>query len=317
MATSQSPLLVIINPVSGQKDGESSLAQIVSYLDDAGADYEIRKTEKEGDAKEWARESDGFSRVIVAGGDGTIMEAMSGTVDNPHKIPLAQIPLGTANLLARALAVPLEIPEAMELALKTGVATKMDVGFLPSHDRHFAIVAGAGWDAEMIDDADREMKNKLGFFAYVVTGIKHIFDLKKSDITVTIDGERSEFNAQSLMVINVGEIYGSGIALGEDVSPYDGKLNLAIAAPKNPAGVLRLLFRVLTKRYEGSHDLRYFSGQEIKVEADPPMKLELDGDTIGETPFEARVIPSGACLIVPKKYAETKKVEFEELPSCL
>ena len=298
--------LVIMNPVSGQKDYDRLREQVETYLETAGVTFELRETEGEGDAKTWAEEAD-TDLVLVYGGDGTVMETMTGLINNERRIPLAQLPGGTANLLARALGIPVDMDEALELALN-GVAVPLDVGYLPEKDLYFSLVAGAGWDASLIEDASREIKNRLGFFAYVVTGVKNLYNLKRSRITLEIDGERHQFRAHTVMLVNVGEILGTGFALGKNMNPHDGKLNLAVASPNSLGGILKLVFRLATKRFENYRDLQYFSGTEVHVEADPPLKLELDGEAVGETPFSARVVPGGALLVVPQEYAEAKNL---------
>ncbi|GAA5484298.1 diacylglycerol/lipid kinase family protein [Haloferula sargassicola] len=300
-------VLAIVNPAAGQDQAEDILATIRRRLEESGLDFELRETEGEGDARRWAAETD-RELVLVAGGDGTVMEALSGIIENEREIPLAQIPTGTANLLARALGVPTDVDDALELALRSGVAVPMDVGHLVDHDRYFALMAGSGWDADLIKAADRDLKDKLGFFAYVITGVKSLFSLKRSRIRLTVDDRRLRFRAHTVIAINVGEIQGSGIALGSNLSPHDGKLDLAIVSPNSIGGILKVLWRLLTRRYEGATELRYFSAEKIKVEADPPLNLEIDGEPIGKTPFEAHVIPGGAMLVVPREYAENKDI---------
>ena len=306
-------ILVIVNPAAGQKDGESIVESLRKALDASGVDYELRETQGEGDARKWAKESD-HDRVLVSGGDGTVMEAMSGLIENDRDIPLAQLPTGTANLLARALALPIPMDEALDVALNTGVAVPMDVGHLIDHDRYFALMAGAGWDADLIKDADRDLKNRLGFFAYVLTGLKNLFSLKRSRIRLEIDGQARRFRAHTVIAINIGEIYGTGIALGSKLSPHDGKLDLAVVSPNNILGIFKVLFRLLTRRYTGAPDLQYFAAERIRVEATPPLNLEIDGEPIGKTPFEAVVIPGGAHLIVSREYAEAKAIGPEDSP---
>ena len=306
MEKSNTRVLVIMNPVSGQKDHDRLRKKIEAFLEAAGVAYEVRETKGEGDAKTWAEAAD-EDLVLVYGGDGTVMETMSGLIRNPRSIPLAQLPGGTANLLARALGIPVDIEKALEVALG-GVVVPLDVGYLPEKDLYFSLVAGAGWDASLIEDASREIKNRLGFFAYVLTGIKNLYNLKRSTITLELDGERHQFRAHTIMLVNVGEILGTGFQLGKDMSPHDGKLNLAIASPNSPIGILKLFYRLATKRFENYRDLQYFSGREVRVEATPPLKLELDGEPVGETPFSAHVVPGGALLVVPTKYAEAKEL---------
>ncbi|MBB5351688.1 YegS/Rv2252/BmrU family lipid kinase [Haloferula luteola] len=298
-------ILVIFNPTAGQDPAEKVRPALVQALDDGGFEYEIRETQGEGDARRWARETE-CDRVLVSGGDGTIMEAMSGLIENPRDVPLAQLPSGTANLLARALAIPIDREDALQLALHDGVAVSMDVGHLIDHDRYFALMAGSGWDADLIKAADRELKNRLGFFAYVISGLKSLFSLTRSRIQLTVDDQTFRFRAHTVIAINVGEIHGSGVALGSNLSPHDGKLDLAIVSPNSLAGILRVVFRLLTRRYDGATELRYFKAERIRVEAHPPLNLEIDGEPIGTTPFEAHVVPGGTQLIVPRDYAQAK-----------
>lgn len=299
--------LVILNPVSGQSDADEVREKVSAYLEAAGVQFEVRETQGNGDALEWAKTARDVDLVIVSGGDGTVMEVMSGLIKRRDPLPMAQLPAGTANLLARALGIPVKLEEALELAL-TGEHITVDVGYLPKRDLYFSLVAGAGWDANLIDDASREIKNRLGFLAYILTGIKNLFNLKLSAITVKVDEEVRHFRAHTVMLINVGEILGTGFKLGDDISPHDGNLNVAIVTPRTLFGLLRLFIRLLTRNFDNYRDLQFLSGKRISVEASPPLKLEIDGEAIGETPLYAEVVPEGAHLIVPQAYVEAKRL---------
>ena len=298
-------VLVIINPASGQGDQARLRERVETRLEREDLSFEVCETQGAGDALEWAQTTEA-DLVIVSGGDGTVMETMSGLIKNERDIPLAQLPGGTANLLARALGIPTETGEALELALD-GVAVPLDVGYLPERDRYFAIVAGAGWDARMIEDAPREIKDRLGFLAYVISGIKHLFALSRSDVTLEIDGTEHHFRAHTVMLINVGEIAGTDIRMGNS-NPHDGKLDLAIVTPNTLVGLVKLVYRLVTGQLENYRDLRTFSAERVRVSASPPLEVQIDGETLGETPFEAEVVPSGALLVVPKSYAEEKGI---------
>lgn len=298
-------VLVIRNPASGQGDPEGLRDILVNHLEEKGVTYEIRDTQGEGDALKWAQEAKDVDLVIASGGDGTIMEAMSGLIKNERAIPLAQLPAGTANLLARAFGIPTDPVEALEVAL-SGVAVSTDVGYLPEHDRYFALVAGAGWHAQLVEDASRDLKNKLGLFAYVVTGVKNLFRLQRSRIDLEIDGQHQMYRANTVMIINIGEIVGVDHKMGQNISAHDGKLDLSIASPQTLFEVLRLTFRMLTKQYESYSNLRYFSASSIRVTAAPPLEVQIDGESIGQTPLYAEAVPDGALLIVTEAYAAEK-----------
>jgi diacylglycerol kinase (ATP) len=300
--------LVIMNPVSGQSDPGDTRATIEGRLGREGLRYEIRETREAGDALRWAQQAveEGFDLLIVSGGDGTIMEAMTGMIKGGGELPLAQLPQGTANLLARALGIPTDQEGALETAL-AGKAVRLDVGYLPREDRYFALVVGAGYDARMIGDASRELKNALGFAAYVVTGIKNLFTLRPSRIELEIDGRRMRLRAHTVLIINVGEINEANIALGPNIQPHDGKLDVMILSAASLLGALRTIGRILMRRFDDSKSLRYLSASRIRLTARPPLPTQIDGEELGTTPLEVEAVPDGALLIVPQSYRSAKE----------
>lgn len=301
-------VLIIVNPVSGQQDPAETRQLLGDRFTHEQISYEVRETKEAGDALNWAEQAanDGFDLVVASGGDGTIMEAMSGLIKGGSKIPLAQIPAGTANLLARALLIPTEPAEALDVVF-TGKAERLDVGYLPDEDRYFALVAGAGYDAQLIGDASRELKNVLGFAAYVVTGIKNVFKLRPARIELEVDGKKRRVRAHTLMIVNVGQIGDGAIALGPNIHPHDGKLDLMIVSSATVLGALRILFRILTRRFDGQGDLQYISASRIRITARPPLPTEIDGEQLGQTPLYAEAVPEGALLLVPQEYQAVKE----------
>jgi YegS/Rv2252/BmrU family lipid kinase len=299
--------LVIMNPVAGRHDAADTRALIEQRFARAQIAYEIRETREAGDALRWAEQAadDGFDLVIVSGGDGTIMEAMSGLIKGGSTVPLAQLPAGTANLLARALGIPTDQTEALE-AVFSGKPARIDVGYLPREDRYFALVAGAGYDARLIGDASRELKNALGFGAYILTGIKNLFTLKRARIDLEVDGKRLRLRAHTVLIINIGQVDAANIALGPDIHPHDGKLDLMIMSSASLLGALRLALRILTRRFDDTQGLRYMSASRIRVSARPPLPTQLDGEQLGTTPLEVEAVPGGALLVVPEAYIEAK-----------
>ncbi|WP_026369976.1 diacylglycerol/lipid kinase family protein [Kallotenue papyrolyticum] len=295
--------LVIINPVSGRHDPAETQQMLEDRLAAEGLAYEVRATRAAGDALRWAQAAadEGFDLVIASGGDGTIMEAMSGLIKAGATIPLAQIPVGTANLLARALGISSDPAEAIEVIF-SGKQVRLDVGYLPDEDRYFALVAGAGYDAQLIGDASRELKNRLGFAAYVLTGIKNLFKLRRSRVELEIDGRRRRFRAHTVMVANIGTLGAGALALGPNIHPHDGKLDLIVISSASLAGALRILWQLLTGRFEGNANLRYFSASRVRITARPPLPTQLDGEELGTTPLAAEAVPDGALLLVPQTY---------------
>lgn len=308
MSDSFKEVLVIINPVSGQRDHSVVLNEITSFFEAADVRFTVCETKGKGDARRWAKETKA-DLVLVSGGDGTVMEAMSGVIENEADTPLAQLPGGTANLLARALGIPVDAQKALELSL-SGVAVPFDVGYLPEKNLYFSLIAGAGWDARLIEDATREIKNRLGFLAYVLTGIKNLFTLRRSVIKLELDGEEKIFRAHTVSLINVGEILDTNFKLGDAISPHDGKLDVAIASPTTLWGIVKLIGRLIFKRFDNYRDLQYFAVERVRLEARPALELQIDGEAIGTTPFTAEVVPNAIRLIVPETYSTTTGISL-------
>ncbi|HUQ84870.1 MAG TPA: diacylglycerol kinase family protein [Candidatus Limnocylindrales bacterium] len=161
--------LIIVNPVSGLGDPKKRRELIKNTAKEVGWIGEYEETTLRKSAGYIAKNAikKGIKHIVVCGGDGTVMEALVAAVKKPVNVGV--VPLGTGNLFARNLDLPLETEKAVKLAL-TGNAEKIDIGV--ANGKYFSIVAGMGIDVDMIKDATRELKNKLGFFAYILLQLK-------------------------------------------------------------------------------------------------------------------------------------------------
>lgn len=299
-------MLVIVNPTAGRHDAEALREQVDQVLAASLMEYEIRVTEEAGDAFAWARDAASADRVLVVGGDGTVMEAMSGLIQAGRTTPLAQVPVGTANILALALGLPQDVREATELAVH-GASVAFDVGHLPDHDRYFVLAAGVGWHADLVEDADRELKDRLGLLAYLVTGVKNLFDLNLSDVRIDIDGEVEHFRAHSAMLVNVGALRPGGAGFGGEVSPHDGKLDLVLLSERSATGIARMAYRLAVDDLASDHDVLHMASSRIRIDADPPLTVQVDGEALGVTPLTAEVVANGARLVVPAAYLRASR----------
>ena len=303
--TSAAPrrILAIVNPVSGQHDPDKTRKRIEEAAHARGAEVTIKLTEGDGDALRWAQAAadEGYDLILAAGGDGTIMEALSGQIKGGGKVPLAQLPTGTANLLARALGIATDPAKALEVAFG-GKTVHLDVGYLPELDRYFALVAGAGFDARLIEDAPRGLKNVLGFFSYLLSGIKNLFNLRHTTITIEIDGKRETRRAHTVMIVNIGSIDHLKLSLGPEIGPHDGMLDAVIVTPTGLWDMARLFVRLLLRRFENYRDLDYIRAKTISISSSPPLPVQIDGEPVGETPIHAEVVPNGALVVVPETY---------------
>jgi diacylglycerol kinase (ATP) len=298
-------VLVIINPVAGQRNASRIRSTIEAFFGEKGYPFALRESNTPGDTRDWARSAaeEGFDLVAACGGDGTVREAADGIMKSRTRVPLAQIPTGTTNFVARAMAIPMNVGGALEV-IDTGKPMPFDIGYLPEHDTYFVFVAGAGYDATLIRETPFHLKKKIGFLAYVATGIKHANAVQPVRMVLELDGKVRHLRAHTVMAVNIGTISNVGFAFAPDVDPHDGKLNVEIMSTRSLLASLFVVLKILTKRYHGFADLKHEKASRIRVTSDPPFPVEIDGDHVGMTPFSAEVIPGGMTFLVPQGYTK-------------
>ncbi len=218
----------------------------------------------------------GVRLVLACGGDGTVTACAEGVAATG--VPLAIVPIGTGNLLARNLGVPVDLGEALAVAL-TGADTPIDAG--TANGTPFVVMAGLGLDARMISDTSEPLKKRLGWAAYAVTVIKHLRD-RPMRVTLTVDGGRPvRLRPTAVIVGNVGWLRG-GVPLLPDARPDDGMLDAVALRAGGWASWLAIAVHVLLRRGESSRVTR-FVFQEMIVTTGSPQPWELDGETMGST----------------------------------
>jgi len=294
-------LLVILNPAAGQEEPARLRRALGGAFAVRGASFDLVETGGAGDARELARRAVrlGYRAVVAVGGDGTVAEAIGGVAGTG--VPLAIVPQGTANQVAGNLRLPMDVERAVEVAVN-GRAVPMDVGRLDD-GRHFALIVGAGWDAEVMAIATRAMKDRWGFWAYLYAGLRRSMAPSAALFRIDADGQRFEVRAATVLVANVGQIFHEMLPFELPIAPEssisDGLLDVCIFAPRNLSDVAAVLWKVASRRYLGDDRMLYLQAREIRIEADPPVIKQVDGDPDGMTPLHARVIPGGALVLVP------------------
>ncbi|MEE9269488.1 MAG: diacylglycerol kinase family protein [Candidatus Krumholzibacteria bacterium] len=296
-------ILVIFNPAAGQRKLSNVPRRVDEYFTQQNLDFEFRETEGAGDALRWARSAhaEGFDLVVAVGGDGTVRECVDGIMRSGAQVPLAQIATGSGNVTARAFSIPVDLKKALDL-ISTGQVKRFDVGYLPEHDRHFVFVVGAGYDARLIHDTPQHLKKSLGFFAYLLAGAKHFFTVRPVKVELELDNRVRRIKAHTVMAINIGSIAAIDWAVAPDIDAHDGKLNIMVMSSRSFLGSIIVLLKILTKRYHGYGDLKHFQAERIRVTADPPLPVQIDGEALGTTPFVAHMIPDGMPFVVPIDY---------------
>lgn len=241
--------------------------------------------------------------VIGAGGDGTIRYVADGLAHSG--IPVGLVPAGTGNLLARNLDLPLEEVEAIEVALG-GQVRLMDLVRITVDDRppeHFAVMAGIGIDAMMMDETNEDLKDKVGSAAYFVAAGKALGRLPVR-MTVQLDNNRPVRRHAMLCVIgNVGTLRGN-LTLIPGASPDDGLLDLYIASPRRFRHWAKVALRLITRRPKKDDQVDQHMGKRVRIKIHGKDNYQLDGDVVGEsTTLDAEIQPGALAICVTAQAA--------------
>jgi len=262
----------------------------------------------------------GADTVLVAGGDGTVRAVSEAMCDTG--VPLAIVPSGTGNLLARNLKLPLTDPAAMVRAVFDGRTLAMDVGWFhltrpdgEKTEHAFVVMGGIGLDAAMIANTRPQLKKKVGWVAYVDGAARSLPGAKPFRVMYQLTGRRMHSTkVQSVLVANCGSLP-AGLELIPEASVADGDLDVVVFQPKGLFGWLFVWRRVawdnsVLRRFRAGrqvltlrtkdNSVLYARGPGIDIAAQEARPVQLDGDEFGEAvSVRARVSPSALLVVVP------------------
>jgi YegS/Rv2252/BmrU family lipid kinase len=277
---------VIFNPAAcGEK-----ARRFRRQLDAIGSQCALKATTAPEDARRLAAEAvaEGFELIVAAGGDGTVHELLNGLGDAPdgfERTCLGVLPLGTANVFARELKVPLRLERAWEI-LRRGREMRIDlprVEYLANGARrkkYFAQLAGAGLDARAIELADWSLKKMTGPLAYVVGGLKALRE-PKAQIIARTGGHN--FTGELVLAGN-GRLYGGPFHIFPQADLRSGLLDICVFPRVNWLTLLRCAPGLLLRRKLPERLVRRFRASTFELTGGPAAGLELDGEWVGHLP---------------------------------
>lgn len=240
----------------------------------------------------------GATLVCALGGDGTVRAvaaALAGT-----RTPLGLLPAGTGNLLARNLGVPFDSPvRALEVAL-TGADRPIDVGRLVLDDEEsahaFLVMAGMGFDADIMASAPERLKKRMGWPAYVVSFLQNL-NGDRFGVRLEFDDDAPiSRRTRAIVVGNCGRLTG-GLVLLPEAEVDDGYLDAVMLAPSGVVGWAAVMARVLTKQRKGHHRIEHRRLTRLTITADEPQHAQVDGDPIGQARTVTASVEPSALLV--------------------
>lgn len=275
-------ITLIINPKAGAGvfGSEEKALSIVSLFSERGYNTDLKFTTSQGHAVSLARECAKNSDMIVCcGGDGTLNETVRGIVQSGTDTPIGYIPAGTTNDFAKTLKLPKDITEAVNV-ISAEHAVSLDLGET-ADGKHFVYVASFGLFTHVTYSTSQSTKNKLGYMAYVLDGIKSLSEIKTHRAKITADGEVYEGEFIFGAITNSHSIGGVMNFNPSDVILNDGKFELLlIKMPKTIAHLGNIAVNLINKKYNSS-DVIFLHASEIITEFEHPVPLTFDGEYAG------------------------------------
>jgi diacylglycerol kinase (ATP) len=292
----KSSVILICNPVA-KKVSEKKILKASHFLKSKGYTAEIIYTEKKGHAEILARQAVKASPmfIIAAGGDGTFNEVVNGIAGS--EVPMAILPLGTTNVLAKELNVPEDVDEALEVATEGNPKT-VSLGrialagqSLPA-TRYFALMAGIGFDGEVVFGVNEILKKFSGKGAYIYSGIRTLSAFKPTELFFHINGKTfSGYTA----IIGKAAKYGGHYRITPDAKLSDPFLYVCLFKGKKRSDFLRYALGIFMGRHLRFEDVEYIKATTIEVNGSA--QIQIDGDYFGKTPVMLDIMPNILRLI--------------------
>lgn len=285
---------VIFNPTAG-KQRRRRLDETLSALTTAGLTITLRETAAAGDAWKLAAavtvpEADA---LLVAGGDGTINEAVNGLLQSKRGLPLGIVPLGTANVLAGELNLP-RTPEALAQVIPLGRRRWIALG--RANGRYFVQMAGVGFDAQVVEHLNLALKRRLRQGAYVIESLRQMrrFDFPKYRILLG-----SEVIETRSAIITLGRSYGGPFLLAPQAGHETAAFQLCLFDRGGPWSVLRYGQALLRGKLPQAAGFHCQAAQRLSIEGPAGDPVQGDGDIIARLPVSLEHLPMALQVLVP------------------
>lgn len=315
---------LVYNPVAGQHDVREALQRVVDFLESQGSNVSISRTKGAGDATRYAREAaiEGTDIVVAVGGDGTLGEVATGLAGSD--CALGVLPVGTGNVWAHMLDIPVWTPNHRSALLEAahilveGKRAPIDLGRV--RDRYFVLWTGVGLDAQITHDVEpyRELRRQLGNLPYVFSAISLGLQLRGTRTTVSVDGQTVRRRAFLVLITNV-QFYGGAWRVAPQAKLDDGLLEVYIARGGNAWDVVRHVISVLRGKQLENPEIDVYRGSQVTIRCDRSLPVQVDGEPAGYTPVTVSVVPKALQVIIPSQGCETlfegfKASDEEEVP---
>src|SRR5690349_10633705 len=291
---------IVLNPVAGVSEPGTVRAKLETALHEHGLPMDIYETtgHPDEDIKQLVRDAvkRGFQLFISAGGDGTLSSVIDGLIGSD--IPLVIIPTGTWNALARALDIPLQVDQAIDLIFQPNriqVIDAMQVG-----NSYFVLSVSAGIGAMAMQDVERKDKRRLGKFADLRRAVAELLEFRAFPFEVKIDGTLTRFRASELMVANTSILGLKALRLDSSIRMDDGKLNVCRIYANTLTEYLKLGWSMFRGDQDRNWNVLCMEAlHEVEIHSRERLPVQGDGEVIGQLPVTVKIRPKAIRVMTP------------------
>lgn len=305
---------VILNPHAGSGRGKKDRAKILKTLDEHGFEYELKVSEYPKHTIQLSTEAieQGFRNLIIAGGDGTLNEAVNGifsqTVCLPEEITIGMIPVGTGNDWIKTFGIPNEYKSAIKL-LQKGNTMRQDVGRISFSENesaktcYFANMAGFGFDANVTEKTNRlKDKGRKGISLYLQALGSSLWNYQAAKTKISIDGQEIDELIFSVS-IGIGKFNGGGMMQAPGAVPNNGHFQVTIIRKIGLFGILRNLTGLYSGKFINDPRVSTHNANHILISSAHMIAGEADGEILGNNNFEIVLLSQKLNVIFnPEKY---------------
>ncbi|MBV8301120.1 MAG: diacylglycerol kinase family lipid kinase [Candidatus Dormibacteraeota bacterium] len=305
------PTLIVVNPASAGGRTGRDWPRLRRILSDTGVRGDEHLTSGCGDAIAAVRSAlgSGCDRIVVVGGDGTLNEVVNGCFSEDG-IPLGSLPAigllpaGTGGDFRRTLGVPAQ-PEAAAWIIAAGTTIPVDTGVVTYGDgsrRYFVNIADCGLGGEVVARVNRSSRKRggpAGMGVFLWHSLAGLATYRGAGCTVTVDGDRLQLDAQSVVVAN-GQYFGGGMRVAPQAALDDGLFDVVIVERQGRGATVAGLPSLYRGRHTQRHGVRCLRGSSVAIAADPAMLFDIEGEQVGATPATVTCLPRALRFCVPR-----------------
>ncbi len=296
--------VLIVNPVAGGGRRVNQLDEARRIFRNAGTETELQMTTAPGEATHMARRAVDASRdlVIVCGGDGTVNEVVNGLACS--QVPLAVLPAGTANVLAKELALPWNLPRAAKRIVNApyrrialGLAIPEESSGEP---RYFLSLAGAGADGALVAAVRPEIKLKAGILAYWQEGLRQLSKYDFPMFRTSMAGNAIDIDA-SLVVVGRTKHYGGPFKITTEAGLLQPEFELAFVTTNSAWRYIAYLPLLWAGKLRGARHVQFHKTSSLQCASNTKslVHVQVDGEPAGRLPVEFRIVPDALTLAIP------------------